>query len=111
MDDGSVLEIMKACHSAHSDFLLYTTTEIVGTTGGKQKLLDKLSKDAEMKITEHSFIEMVEIVDFNILKVLVIEYDEEVYKALYEKIEIIKYIEPTKSQIGFIDCGKQFVNK
>jgi Cof subfamily protein (haloacid dehalogenase superfamily) len=111
MDNDRVFEIMKVCKKNDSDFLLYTTTEIVGTEGGTKKLLEKLSKDNQIKMTPLPYRELIDKVEDNILKVLIIEYDEEKYNMIHSEVDKIEGIAYTMSQVGFIDCSKKFVNK
>lgn len=111
MEDDSAILIMDICDRLHSDFLVYTTEEILATTGGKQKLLDKIAKKTTIKITDKPIEELKASVNDNILKVLIIEYDEELAKRVYNQIKTLNDVGVVSSQRGFIDCGHSISSK
>lgn len=108
IDEDVVSRVMQRCDEVEVDFLVYTTQAIYATQRAKQKLMSRIG---DVKVTVKERHELNLVTSQGVVKVLVIEDDENKRTLLKSKLDKESTIKYVQSQPAFLDIGHKLSEK
>lgn len=111
LPDEKVMELIKLCKKMKLRYVISTTKEVIGEQNSIDSLLHVISKDAANYIRVCTFNEILESINDNVLKLLIIEEQEENRKVILEEVKKVKNIDYLFSHETFIDCISKDISK
>jgi len=108
IDQSLVQDALHHIERLQANCLLYTTKQIVGTKMAKQRLEDKIGPTNALAVTHDALSNYIEE---GVIKILVIEPDENNYQKLYEHFMSQPKLSVVSSNLGFLDLGNKHTSK
>ena len=102
MDTHLVMRVLDRLSISKSKFLLYTSKRIVGTKESREALYNKIGEFPSHVV---SLGEVPLYVNEGIVKILIIESNENTFNDLYEEFQKYPEFSVVSSNNGFIDIG------
>ncbi len=108
IDESTVIQLMRILDEQKTDYLLYTTKHIVSNEKAKQRLFDRIGSFESLVVSKEALLEHVQL---GILKILIIEPDQNKFDALRIKLSSVEHVYVLSSQSSFIDVGNVLSSK
>jgi len=108
IDQSLVQDALHHIERLNANCLLYTTKQIVGTEIAKQRLEDKIGPTNALAVSHN---ELSNYIEEGVIKILVIEPDENNYKKLNEHFSSQPELSVVSSNLGFLDLGNKHTSK